>query len=687
MALHYKIALTNVWWNDEYKDVRRFSSFSDRASYFNLSTIFNDSPAVNLDIKNLNNPRIVFKAPNKNVFDVLNSNYLIVNNTSVETESLSNPVKYYFYFISKIVQDCGDQYIADCKLDDWQTHFLYVNIGSGVIDRVHLNRFIKSGNYLTFDFTEDSPLLITEQPNGTYDKILKKEIALVPSGLSAQIEAWLEAFVACWAYVFIDNNAARKFYTRDPSNDTYTESDITPPDAYYLEYQIKERYSVFCYPIFKHPGDSNPEINIEYRDEKDGTTFIKYASLDRLALSAFIEKNNGYNYIYNLIFSSVNPLVNYLNDSKMSFEISGGSLYLRNSHAADNHGAGIYPIESDEANKRTYVMYPSAARAAFLGLFDVDFVQNQILKTNRNFEDSLNHLEKKNFLVSDIVGAHRKIEYEPKLRQPAYMNITLDIFHVVEKELSFIQFDANIRVKSYISVSPSNNEFKIIPQDQNLGINNNDYSLAISSDLSIPIINTQLENYIANNKTWARIGHVDSSSETSSEWGNIQSFGDFLGAANASIITNPLGLVGKFLSSTVKTDMAKNKPGDLKAAPTNFKGAVAEAFRIGYENQIKTFAKYYQAPLAVLEKDFDYYYYFGYAYGYYKNFSDVLNDSTRRKYFNYIQGKFLAISGNISNDSRRNLTGIFLAGVRIWEIDKTNFDDTLENYELYLDGE
>ena len=141
------------------------------------------------------------------------------------------------------------------------------------------------------------------------------------------------------------------------------------------------------------------------------------------------------------------------------------------------------------------------------------------------------------------------------------------------------------------------------------------------------------------------------------------------------------------IDSANALDLEEHKPQDLKAAPSIIKNSTASVLRIISQDQAQVFYKVKQVPEAVLNRDLDYYYYFGYRYGYYKKFTDILNSSGRRKYFNYISGAFNAISGDINDTARRELRDLIAKGVRIWEVDKPGFDDSLENYEKFFDEE
>ena len=686
--LKYQIALTSVWWNDDYKEVRRFSSVSDQEEYFDLENIFNDAPKVNFDIKDLMRPRIVFKEPNKDVFDVLNSNYLIVKDNHA-----SSVQKYFFYFAT-IKQDSGDIYIAECKLDVWQTFSLKVDFGSGLIERVHLNRFNKLGsNRAIFSFADSSseaqksPLLITELPGGSYDKLLKAEFELQPNFLD-YVKEWFKTNIKCWAYVFLDNSAARKFYSYSKNSESDPAAgikDVIIPNTSYFgdsnfPYGLEERYSILFFPIYK---DNSKLLRFEFKLGTTGQQTVDSVCSSQ-AFSDYLEKNNGYTYIHNIILSPVNPFAGYLKSSDVFISMSGAGDLIFSGNAFPGAWAADPPY-SLETSLGFIKVLPMASYKCFGTIETTSPLAKTLLKSETNAAASnIFNFNQVKFLIADLKGT-RNLLYEPKLRQTAYTSFKLDIAHIIEKEYNFISVKEDSDFLLTASLAPATNEIKALPKDLRMEIENNDFALQTSADLSIPMINTQLEEYIAQNKTWARIGNVDSGSEKSG-WGDINDYKNILSVLNLGSVTNPGGFINKAVMGTLESDMIRNKPGDLKASPSSIKSSVAEAFRVGSEDQIKIYQRFFQAPEAILQRDADFFYWFGYKYGYYQKFNYFIGAHERsRKYFNYIEGRFETITGVINDAARRDLANIIASGVRIWEVDKPSFDSTLENYEVWLD--
>lgn len=675
MALLYQIALTSVWWNDDYQDVRHFNSALEQENYFNLARLFEKAPLINFDIKDLNRPRIVFKEPNKDVFDVLNSNYLIVKDNHA-----SSVQKYFYYFIDRIYQDSGDQYIAECKLDVWQTFHLKADFGSGMIERAHLPRFIYDPitEKATIDFSENSPLLVSEHDASAYNKILKVQEEVFANTISEQtiIQKWIRDNVSAWAYVFVDNSENRKFYG------LYSSADVQykPKNTYYgtkiFITGLEERYTVMFFPIMK--TSRNIHVKLPY-DISDGVVLKKQITLSEESFKEYLSNNNGYTKIYNVVLSPICPLY-CLNSSRISITIDATGNLLIDTSA--NNGAACDGPYYIEANFGYPIFYPVRSGYALGSLEYPDELIADLIYNSQsaNFYE----MDQIEFNKSDIVNQNRQIKFEPKFRQAAYTTYTFDIMHLIEKEYNYITNPKEF--KAVYSPSIIYNELKIYPDKTRFYTASPDDSFSFNTyqDLSIPIINTQLEQYIANNKTWARIGGVNSESDYD-KYAEVNFFSKIVSAVGLKTALNPGGYVGKMIDSANALDLEEHKPQDLKAAPSIVKNSTAAVLRILAQDQVKIYYKVNQVPEATLLRDLDYYFWFGYKYGYYKKFTDILNSSGRRKYFNYILGSFNAISGDINDTARRELRDLIAKGVRIWEVDKPTFDDTKENYEIYFD--
>ena len=100
ITLNYQIALTNVPFDNSYKNVMRFDTRSEQETFFNVSSLFSsDTPRVNFNVGSLMATNIVFDcAKTDNINELLNKNYCIVKDNSSNAG-----LDYYYYFITNVL--------------------------------------------------------------------------------------------------------------------------------------------------------------------------------------------------------------------------------------------------------------------------------------------------------------------------------------------------------------------------------------------------------------------------------------------------------------------------------------------------------------------------------------------------------------------------------------------------------
>lgn len=696
MALHYKIALTNVWWNDEYKDVRRFSSYSERVSYFNLSTIFNNSPAVNLDIKNLTNPRIVFKAPNRNVFDVLNSNYLIVYDTNVEIESFITPVKYYFYFIDKIVQDCGDQYIADCKIDAWITYGLRANIGEGFIERAHLDRFTDDETDLGLNFASDSPLMIEERIPNDSDKILVERKKLtIPFHNPAQtirLGDWFSENILGWEYIFVEGMKAYKFFS---FNQTYplpdpedVGIDIVPAAvASGLDFP----YSIMAVPLYK----KDKRIYIQAKDSNNNTVKILLFS----GYSTFRYLNNDFSFVYSQKILPVNPISYIFKKGKddLDFEISSslaeidnnGDLIIKASSTFDptlkSFASSTENILLKCASAKTDSNYNgtlwfnelSYLLKQFLTIADSDLTKPEI--TNRFLASNTKAY------IKALYNSHAKRiqRLNPKLYGASYHEFRLNIANQGASSYSYAQLAAYKNQEQNLFIARAS----LVPEVETLGLSpyksfyltdSKDYVSAfgtvLTSDFSIAFKNDVYEQFLANNKNFWLQNKVNWTARGMKTVLNAATSDSYL-KAGSRIAGGALGIALDKINTNFQVNNMQN-------SPDNYSGGSGQvSYLFSFEDGVNYYLDEYKAPECIIKRDDDYMHLYGFKVGRLMNFTDVNNI---RAYFNFVQGNFDAITGIKSNEVRRILKDSLLSGVRFWNVDRSSAILERENFENRL---
>ena len=675
--LKYQIALTSVWWNDDYKEVRRFSSASDQEEYFDLENIFNDAPKVNFDIKDLMRPRIVFKEPNKDVFDVLNSNYLIVKDNHA-----SSVQKYFFYFAT-IKQDSGDIYIADCKLDVWQTFGFNseVNIGKGIIERAHLNRWKTTSVRIGFDFSEKSPLLIEEKSPEDNNKLLKNRYPIVIPYDATSVDAgkWCSDNISGWVYVFIES---------EKTYDNLKFEDAAIPesaDANYYATGITSKgssfpYSIIVCPIYKGSG------RIIFRDS-DSKDIVLSSDFD-----LFRYYNNGYSFVYSKKILPVNPLYKILkNVGLLNYFKEGNNLVISNPNRTYDVSRGyIEDIDYKFSLIAAGVYYMSQYRGNLLfgtlglaAFSNIDDLKQQTLKsygliiTSKPFSETKAQLK----TTFNDKTLKRDIKFNPKLYGAAYRQFRLNIANQGAQSFSYLQLAQD----SVGSISLAPNSFiaraAVVPEVETLGLapyktmlfDFEDYKAVfgtiLTADLSIAFKNGVYENYLANNKNfWL---------QNKTKW-EAKAFDTITKAFDGKNLY-AVPLVKTAVDIGVEYFQTKYNINNMQNAPDLYSsGSGSTSYALAYDSDIAYYLDEYISPEYILKRDDDFMYLYGYKYGKIDSFANVVNI---RAYFNYVQGDFPSISGKISDEARRILSNSLNTGVRFWNIDRPEFDFTLENLE------
>ena len=697
MALKYQIALASVWWNDDYKDVRRFSSFEDQKEYFSLDERFEKAPVVNFEIKDLLRPRIVFKEPNIDVFDVLNANYLIVKDTHDTSVQ-----KYFYYFIDTIKQDVGDQYIADCKLDVWQTFQFCANIGHGLVERAHLNRFKTGNSNIGFDFSENSPLLIEEKSPEDSNKLLTARYPLnLPFRTSAgkSIGAWCEEHLSGWKYVFIEGNS-NTYKGLKFNSETIPEPENAPGSFVAGGTYSKGNgfpYSIIVVPIYK-PGVAGKIIINDANDTHSIQLWSGY--------ELFRYYNNGYSFIYAEKNLPVNPLYKFLvnKSDPLNFLASNaridanGDLVIRLDNYAFNPNLGYaYDVSSDMAIIPTNTMLNGVFFGAlFFGIpggnTNIEYLQKQILApTNagnpfrsKPFQDTKQEL-KENFLAGLLT---REKTLNPKLYGASYKQIRLNIANQGAASFSYAQLATDDTSTSAIKRNLFIARAAIVPEIETLGLSPyltmlyvwDDYKAVfgtvLTTDFSIAFKNNVYESYLANNKNfWL---------QNKLKW-NEEAFNLTAGAANQAFNKsqiNPISLVSGFVGIGLDYFNTKYQINNMQNAPGLYSaGSGSTSYVLASDIDFSYYADLYVAPEYILERDDDFMYLYGYKYGKMALFENVVNI---RACFNYVKGEFESISGPLSDTVRRELFNSLASGVRFWNVDRPEFNFNTENLENFI---
>lgn len=662
----------------------------------------NEIPACNLSSIYLTNQTYV-NTQGTDLFKIVNKNYARIR---VETIENGQPKEYYYYYWTKNVQIGMDgQVTFDLKLDSLQT-FLFqdgIKFEGNLIERACLNRWkAVPGDNTSVVFDGDVTSKLFEREN--LKEVAKRLVARQKLKLSrdvddgATIYNWNYNNIIAWAYVY----ATKGSYNID--GDTY--------DAGYIGYsignednaQLKYATTAFCFPIRK--GD---DVFIHFTNENETKNFY----VTPAAWNTFINANGGYSSKFYTMKLSTRPPFdmtfsggNFADVSVDEGELtittisdwSGNVLNISDGLDVLNCGGNncIFAVKLDDNEP-----------------FDVNFTDTSILPQTK-------------FLKSTITGT----QISPALKNKAF-NPKLNSSDYKELTLSFVGSTFSYDIQKLNNSNPTFNYYELLTNDTTKGLlkyyppntatsstqiyslpyRNNYDGFSFTNDMSLPLSESQLATYLANNKNFYQA--FQNQQERQLVGAQIGIAGNLVGGAagvalagitgGASAATSELSGIGGGVSGLIgsvtnyfkiqKDQEYQRKQRDLtiddmKSAPHILANTNGSALLASSVDDIGVYAEIYEALPHELEIANDDMFMNGFTYNINDDIFPYINDTTSkhiRKNFNYIQALIGNISGiTISNEARDDLRQRLANGVRFWHID--NIDYEHENYERWLEA-
>lgn len=693
MTLDYQLALTNVPFDNSYKNVLRFDNRELQEAHFNVNALFLNAEYVNFNVGSLYATNVVYDCPQgQSINELLNQNYCIVKDNSA-----NRTLNYYYYFITNAIQDCDNRILLSLELDIFNTYYIDLQFNDCLIERAHLNRFIQDPNNINkviFDSTPKSKLFEREP----ITNVAKHTTALetLPYFSSAtNIGKWLNNNIKGWLYIYCDTQF--KINGISIYNGKNLEVGVTPT---YITTNIKQlplNLGVIVLPIYKDFGSHY----ILFNDTLEiGTPLGNHVTMwgdGQNVLEKFIAKANGYNYIYNITIDTTPPFNLYNVDYEIDIY---GNLLLKNVTFYEN-GMAENTLLTNPTNlvgrgslfgyDWSGIHYP-LSDGTLLGVPAAYTVINET-----NYNDFILPEYKLpyniSFLKTDIIGSNKNSIYNPKLLNNDYLEIRLS-----DESLEAFIYDAqklnndsiNVKItypltpdikRKYIRIDTSPNSVYGEFADKNL------IGVITQNDTGLIMPTTQFQTMLANNKNYFLQNAINRDLDLMK--GTMRSGAGVIGGILSG---NPLGLIAGIsgaISNQINTGIEYGKSiineqltvDNLKAAPSNIvagKGNPYIYFNIN-EGGIKLEIR----DILDAEKEIvnDFMCQFGFSYGCIDNIKNVDNI---RKYYNFIKADVETISGiTISDRVHQKFREIFKQGVRLWNTD--TFEYNLENYERWLE--
>ena len=675
--LAFKVALTNVPFDNDYRNNIRFNNRTEQENAFDIPNIFNNAISVNFNAGNLLTPTIYHRVVDSNALnDLLSYNYCVVENAQPNAT-----LRYLYYFIVNSAQDSNNQIKLDLEMDLIQTYYMDLTFGDSFIFKAHLNRFVyDTASRVKFDTSPESKLYVREDiKNLAKRPVERKRLKFgfnqydIPSEDLTEV---LDSMVYCWVYIYCyQKDGGYKFWLRNTEADTISYTATTKFDIDDLQpFAYTNPYIVFCYPIYK-----NTTNKIRFNNTLDSTRPVVTISED--GFNKFLNENGGEVNIISIKLSILPPFIigQYIKGSDWDIDSNGITFFKR--------------IPSDNNSFKNLLFYLSDFSGDNQGLIGV---YNQRIDGISVFSQDIDMSQyasgygvEMSFNKSEIIDSDYNEKYNPKLLSYDFKHLSLtnDISNY-DYDILKLGTENNILSVGYSEVlNPdiTRGYARIIINGgvYNLAFNNNFRGLVFSQDNSQPYSVNNLESFMSQNKNFYTQRGLDASASYMSGITNTL----------VGIITNsPSGITGG-LNSIYKTttDLINSNLtlDNMRSAPEQVKNANGTALLNLGVNELALYLDLYSALPSEIKIAADSMNVYGFNYNQYDNIKNVDNI---RKYFNYVRADVETITApiNISNKIHNKLRDIFRTGIRLWNwIDGKTFnnlfDYSKENYENWLE--
>lgn len=688
MNLDYQIALTNVPFDNSYKNVLRFDTRSEQEAYFQTNTLFSNSPDVNFNVGSLYATNVVYDGnENEDINELLNKNYCIVKD---KRENAT--IKYYYYFVTNAKQDCDNRILLALELDIFQTYYIDILFSDSVIYKAHLNRFVDNGDgTVSFDGTPTSKLFEREDIQNVAKRIISRTKIKNTNFTQLDLNSWLEENVYGWVYLFLDPTHSFNIYKSDGSGTT----SIFNPVKYISKNienengdDIPSTLPIIAFPVYIK-GNTSDRIGTttnRIRFKSSEYAEIPDLVLDQRGLESFLSNNNDASFVYSIKFSTATPF------SQEDFIESDAYTIDENNNLVFK--AFTEPPPTDRWTgalnrnylKNFYGVKTNSGSSVATGGIVLQKISNTIKLGNYVLSKKLT------FNKQEIVGADKNPMFNPKLLSTDYFELRVndstengfiyDVQKLNMKEFNLLLTEPIVPDlnKKYIRIetdgsglySPFTNE------DLTGFINNNDNSLILNTD--------QYKSMLAQNKNFFLQNQTNR---------NISAGLGLAGGAITTIVgastLNPLAIIGGItamvgsgmnysknqISETLTVDNLKNAPDQISQAKGNI------IFESSY-SKVGVFIEEYD--ILDNEKNIvnDYMCLYGFTYNRVDNIKNVDNI---RKIYNFVRADIETINSSnvsISETVRKKFRECFANGVRFWNTD--TFAYNKENYERWLEN-
>ncbi len=723
---YYELGLFDDEFDAQNENTRWFPSQATQQTYYdkkiNNGAVYERIPTPNLDTLTLTN-QIYRNNSGYELFNLTNKNKAVIRVVSEEGN------KYFYYDVLNATIGANNQVIYDLQLDSLQTYYFNENIvfDGTMVQSAHLNRWVKNDDgSFSFNGKITSDLFEREKIKSVAQRLVGREKMRIVSENTANNELvdWINENVMCWCYLGVnaskidDNSQTVEVLKYNVLDSSGTSKEISlEATSIKTNSQWANGETIFypnatlCFPVLK---DKTIFINKTYTDEDEVKT-SGMSMVDSWGYLGFLDLNKQASYIYSVKLSIKPPFdlknkTGIYSTNSSSFgvlDFNGG--YENEDIISTDFGFNVIRTFKD-------------SNGVFHGLIYIneDYTSPVKLKTY-----GIN-LPKTTFGQNEIANVNKNEKLNPKLNSEDYKSLRLTIAGSMQ-DFPIQKLNTESPVFDYIEMLTLDASKMLIRpySDDDELVYNTAYSTSfngfiVSSDNSLPIANTQLANYLANNKnayvsfknqqeltdniaqlnydttiknanisaiTSVVTGVISAKAEGGAK-GAAQGLGSIIDAtssrlqtentANAAIKINNMQLAYNQTQFDLTIDNMRNAPATLQ----NANGSAI--FTMGVDD-FGVYAELYEGLPKELKVVDDLMFRDGYTYN---QLSNLKNFDKIRARFNYVKAVIGTITGvPLSNTARNDIRNRFISGVRFWNAkDDGEFvvDYTKENYEQWI---
>lgn len=663
------ITLCNTQFDRENDNVLLFDSKASLKTYFdNLQNKVPIVKEINFDAKDIISTSVYVDVPNTTaLLQLLNYNYCFLDQATGKNTS-----DRLYYFIERSYQDGGNRIRLDLRLDWWNT-YVYDIMGENkplqaLIQKTHLDRYIKSGNDYIYNFKADSPLFERETIKDVAKRAVSKQklkMQIDTTAKDSDFNNYINNNIVAWKYYFLDPTPTYKYRDFAGTQKQTQLLKMTYNKASFLQV-ADSGLVVLCAPIYKN---TNYKIRIvdSLADPQRTVDWTENGLLE------FLYSNNLYANVKSIKYSIMPPLPVMSYTANTAYKIINNNLALP---------------------------YTLLGGDGFIQGYDNDLLQVCLAVYKQYIGDNY---QLKLFIDSNLSNwkytkAQIKASYqEPKLENEDYSTYKL-VFAGNDYDLpigktsprpQFIYREVLTPdiTKALLTYDTTVNEYSdSVLKD----ITKNDFSgFSLTLDLSMWYYTSQLETYIANNKNYLQIFKNSQNQRVAS--GIISAGAGLIGGTLAGNFGGALiaGGVATQVNAEI-TNAFKQAEFDMtidnmKNAPGTINNINSNPVLIDAITELGIYIERLEALPFESELVKDNLKMFGYSYN---RIGDIYTHIKTRKYYNYIQAIIFDIDAHISEQVKDVIKQSFRNGIRVWHADAgTAIDFTTNNYERFLDNE